>query len=136
MAPIEVGRHNESDLTRRQFGTKKEQTDWKFNIGDTVRISRNDNPFHKGYEGGWSKEVFIVRRRFSTDPKTYEIEDYSKELIKGKFYAEELQRVKKDPDVFNVEKILRTRTRGGKKQYLVRWEGYAPKFDAWVDDIQ
>ena len=46
MAPSRVGPHNEFDLMTGQLDTKKETTEWKFSIGDTVRISRNVNPFH------------------------------------------------------------------------------------------
>ena len=132
MAPEDVTRHKASKVQTRRTSVKK---NWKFVVGDTVRISRHDNPFRKGYEGGWSREVFTVCKRFETNPRTYAIRDYSGEVIKGKFYAEELQRVKKDTDVFEVEKVLRTRTRGGKTEYYVRWFGYGPKHDSWVSDL-
>ena len=134
MAPEDVTRHKASKARTRRTSTKKKKN-WKFVVGDTVRISRHDNPFRKGYEDGWSREVFTVCKRFETNPRTYAIRDYSGEEIKGKFYAEELQRVKKDTDVFEVEKVLRTRKRNGKTEYYVRWFGYGPKHDSWVTDL-
>jgi len=92
--------HLEVDRSRTSSGRPK----WKFQVKDTIRISRSVEQFRKGYEGGWSKEIFVVRSRHPTDPPTYSLRDYSGEEIKGKFYAEELQRVKKDPAVFEVEK--------------------------------
>lgn len=108
---------------------------WKFKIGEAVRISKSDQAFRKGYEGGWSREVFKIKIRFPTDPTTYQLSDYSGEDIKGKFYEAELQRVKRDLNLFEVEKVLRTRTRKGKTEYLVRWMGYGPKHDTWVEEI-
>ena len=35
---------------------------------------------------------------------------------------------------YNIEKIVKQRTRKGKKQYLVKWEGYSPKHNSWVDE--
>ena len=133
MSPSEVTRHNEAELQTRLYGWKRRP--FKFELKDRVRISRNVDKFQKGYEGVWSREVFVVRDRFPTDPPTYEIEDYSGEVVKGKFYAEELQRVTNDPNVFEVEKVIRTRNNRGKLQYLVRWAGYGPKHDSWVDEI-
>ena len=133
MAPKDVSRQNEAKLQRRLYGWKKNS--YKFELKDRVRISRNVSKFQKGYEGVWSREVFTVKNRFPTDPPTYEIEDYSGEVVKGIFYAEELQKVNKDPNVFEVEKIIRTRKRNGKLQYLFRWSGYGPKHDSWVDDV-
>lgn len=130
IAPDRMDRHYENEAESRRTPVA-----YKFKIDDTVRISRTAEAFRKGYEGAWSKEVFVVRDRHPTDPPTYSIADYSREQVKGKFYAEELQRVKRDPSLFEVEKVLRTRTRKGKKEYLVRWMGYGPKHDTWVEDL-
>lgn len=140
MAPIEVNADNQSELVHRLYPTRESyrKKKWKYVVGDTIRISKMGGQylFDKGYEQGWSKEVFTIKRRWATDPCTYEIEDYSGEVVKGKFYEEELQKVDREKDVFEVEKIIRTRKgRSGKKQYLVRWVGYSPKFDSWVDEI-
>ena len=136
MAPIEVTRHNEADLHDLLYGKGNSSAKrYKLELKDTVRISRNVHKFHKGYEGVWSKEVFRVKNRFPTDPPTYELEDYSGEEVKGKFYEQELQKVNTDPSVFEVERVLKTRKNKGKLQYLVRWSGYGPKHDSWVDEI-
>ena len=128
MAPEQMDGHYVSKVARGRIV-------YKFKVGDTVRISRTKEAFRKGYEGGWSREVFIVKNCYPTDPPTYSINDFSSEAVKGKFYAEELQRVKKNPSVFEVEKVVKTRTRKGKKEYLVRWMGYGPKHDSWVDEL-
>ena len=91
-------------------------------------------PFKKGYLPSWTRELFKVVNIFPTDPTTYRIVDYDGEAIKGKFYAEELQVVKEN-DVFKVEKVIKTRRRHGKVEYLVRWLGYPPKFDSWVSEL-
>ena len=123
MAPSEVTVQNESEIGRRLYPPKK-ALKFKFNIGDTVRISEERGQFKKGYIGSWSEEIFTIVTRNPSDPVTYEITDYSGEKIKGKFYEYELQRIIKTDDVYKVEKVLKTRKRGSKKEYLVRWAGY------------
>jgi hypothetical protein len=64
---------------------------------------------------------------------TYALKDYDGEDIKGKFYEFEIQKVTKEDDVYDVEKILKTRKRKGKIQHLVKWKGYPDKFNSWID---
>ena len=37
--------------------------------------------------------------------------------------------------LYNIEQILKHRTRKGKKQILVKWEGYGPEHNSWVDEM-
>jgi hypothetical protein len=48
----------------------------------------------------------------------------TRESLKGKFYEQEIQRVeKRDNDLFEIEKILKTRKRGSRVEYYVKWKG-------------
>src|SRR5678815_4691813 len=58
-------------------------------VNDYVRVSRTEERFRKGYESGWTTEVFKVHniRPFSRDSlKLYYLEDLDGEKIKGGFY--------------------------------------------------
>ena len=136
-APSRVGIHNEEEIRRILYplsGRKKIK--WKFAVGDTVRLSQERREFKKGYLPGWTRETFVISARVPTTPPTYLIVDEANEPVEGKFYAQELQAVtRRENDVFRIEKIIKTRRKLGKIQYLVRWLGYPPKFDSWVDDI-
>ena len=135
MTPSEVNRNNESEVQKTIY-KPKENPEWSLKLEDRVRISKTRRQFKKGYLPNWSDELFTVAVRHPTDPPTYEIDDYDKERVKGKFYKLELQKVSKADDVYKVESILKTRKRKGKKEYFVKWFGYPDKFNSWVSNIK
>jgi len=101
-----------------------------------VHIAMQRQPFRKGYLGGWSEEIFQIASQLPTTPVTYEMKDLDGELIKGRFYEPELQKIlKSDSERFTIDRILKTRKRNGKLEYLVSWKGYPSKFNSWVDEV-
>jgi len=136
MALAEVGPHNEDEVRDRLYPSKPKSYRWKYQVGDMVRITMQKRPFRKGYLGQWSEEIFEIASRLATTPVTYEVRDLAGELIKGRFYEPEVQKVLKSRDeYFDVDRILKTRKRAGKIEYLVSWKGYPAKFNSWVSDI-
>ena len=92
---------------------------YKFKIGDQVGISKIKRKFEKGYLPNFSKEIFIISKQVPRDPPVYKVKDYDNEELKGTFYDKELQKIIKQDDVYEVEKILKKRGRGESVQYLV-----------------
>ena len=135
MAPNDVNTFNEHVVFRTLYKPKTLPRKFIFKVGDKVRISEARQPFQKGYLPHWTEEIFTIYKQHRTDPQTYEIKDYNGEVLKGKFYVEELQKVDKKDDIFKVEKVMRTRKRLGKTEYLVKWRGYPEKFNSWVETI-
>ena len=84
----------------------------------TSRISKRKQAFEKGYLPGWLEEIFIITKKFPTTPVTYAIKDVADEEIKGRFYEPELQLIIKEDNVYDVEKVLRTRRRNGNSLYV------------------
>ena len=76
--------------------------------------------------------------RFSRSvPVTYRLKDLAGDTIKGKFNEPGIQKVfKSEEDYFDVEKILKRRSRGGRVEYLVKWLGYSSKFNSWTNTLQ
>jgi len=137
MAPVEVDVTNEHLVRARLYPLKPKSYKWKYDVGDRVRITMRRQPFKKGYLGRWSEEIFKIDARLPTVPVTYRLKDLADEAIKGKFYELEIQKVvKSDEDYFDVEEILKTRRRGGRIEYLVKWVEYPSKFNSWTDTLQ
>jgi len=136
MAPSEVNADNETVVRARLYPLKPKTYQWKYAVGDRVRIGMQRKPVRKGYLGESSEEIFEISTRLPTVPVTYELRDLLGESIKIRFYEPEIQRVLKSEDeCFVVDGLLKTRERDGKIPYLVSWKGYPSNFDTWVDEL-
>lgn len=140
MKPVEVNLRNaararENLAKRAQRATVARHP--KYRRNDLVRISRSKGTFAKGYEKNYSEELFKVKRVSNRQGLyTYELQDLNGELIDGFFYSEELAPVGKErlssEQTFKVERVLESRGRGAKKQFLVKWVGYPDRFNSWI----
>ena len=133
--PANVNERNETDVWIKQYANLKEGAaastrKAKFKVGDKVRITKHKTIFSKGYLQNWSDEVFTivgVNRKYY--PLLYTLSDSNNEEIKGSFYENELQKV--ESKIYRLERIIRTRTRNGVKEALVKWIGY--KTPTWIN---
>ena len=88
-------------------------------------VSRVRDVFSKGYETQFTDEVFQIDSVITNRAPVamYKLVDYEKSAIHGSFYTQELQRIVK-PEIFRVEKVLRTRKVDDHVERLVKWIGY------------
>jgi hypothetical protein len=138
--PVDVNKENEG-IVRTRLCAK---WSWPFSNrtkasplrkGDKVRLSIARHTFRKGYLPQWTEEIFTVHQVLSTKPTTYKVVDYNGEVLKGSFYAAELQKVPdKEDRVYRIEKVLKTRKVRGRKEFYVKWQGYPKEFNSWVKE--
>jgi transposase InsO family protein len=134
MAPVNVSYDNANKI-RNLLTAKKYQIKFKFNMGDTVRASKTKHYFDKGYYPNYTEEIFTVHRRYKRNGiPLYILKDHGDEILKGAFYQEELQTVI-SPEIWEVEKVIKTRGRGKGKDFFVKWKGYPAKFNQWVHNL-
>ena len=140
-APKQVNVANEDQVRLDQYKIRQKRQrkphkkrSLKYQIGDTVRISHARAIFDREYQQKWTGEVFRITARYMREGiPIYELEDWSGEEVKGMFYEEELQPTIVDEQTeYKIEKVLRKRTRQRKKEILVRWLHWPPKYDSWI----
>lgn len=138
--PSNVNLKNQKQIFRNLYGYDMEEGPedtierFKFKVGDKVRIVKYKTLFDKGYKANWTTEIFRIDKVYPTLPPTYTLVDYNNERIKGEFYENELQKIEKQDDVYQVEYIVKTKGKKPNRQYLVKWLGYPESFNSWIHE--
>ena len=140
MEPINVNKKNEKQLwwqmywPREPYDPNKKPISYAFKVGDHVRTTYIRKPFQREYDSRWTGEIFKISRRFMRQGQPiYRVVDWYNDPVKGTFYQKELQKVEvTDQDIFKIEKVLKYKGRGKKREALVRWLGWPKKFDSWI----
>ena len=133
IAPRDVDSGNVIRILRRLYGdratrlrnTKASVLSAKYKLGDNVRISKFRHPFEKAYEQSYTDEIFTIVKILQTTPVTYKLRDYDNEDIKGSFYEKELVKVVVGKNKsYRIDYVLKTKGRGRKKRWLIKYRGY------------
>lgn len=149
MSPSEVNHSNEGKIlanilfpstklpqasAKRKRKLKRIGKAYKLKIGDHVRISHLKSIFDRQYSQKWSGEIFsVTKRQRRENIPVYSLSDYHGQPIVGKFYENELQKVQFDPNQkWKIEKILKSRTKHGKKEHFVKYLHWPSRFNDWV----
>lgn len=106
----------------------------KYIVGQLVRIALQKGVFSRGYKEQSNEEIFRISRIKTTLPiPLYFLEEFDKsnELLGG-FYAHEITPV--NSDIFRVEKVIKRRTRKGKRELFVKWKGFPERYNSWVSE--
>lgn len=136
--PVDINETNARSVFLNMYGAP---STWfhnikepKFEIGDTVRISRAKHVFEKGYEESYTREVFVIEKILYTEPREYKLKSLTNQPIKGRFYEKELVKVTmKENDLYQIEKVVKERIVKGVKQYFVKWKGWDKSHNQWVN---
>lgn len=115
-------------------GPEEEIKGFKFAANDKVRIVKYKTLFTKGTSPNWTREIFTINKVYPTLPPTYSLIDYNKENILGEFYENELQKIQKDDEIYQVENIIKSTGRKPNRKLFVKWLGYPDSFNSWINE--
>ena len=123
--------------TKKSKKTPYSKSIFKFDLNDTVKLSRIKSKFHREIDETFTRENFVIADRFQKQGiPLYIVKDSQNRKIDGRFYSQELIKIdstEKDDAVYKVEKILKTRKYKGKQQKLIQWEGYGKEYNSWIN---
>ena len=115
------------DNTYIDFPKEVYEKNYKFKVGDHVKISKYKCIFDKVYTLNCSEEVFVIKEVKNTVLWTYVISDLNGKKIIGTFYEKVLQKINQEQ--FRIEKVIEKK---GNKIY-VKWKEYDNSFNSWID---
>jgi hypothetical protein len=109
-------------------------TPYKFNLGESVRISFEKKPFDREMGERYSREIFeIVKRYRRHGINLYKIVDCANDYVIGTWYESELQLVTSNTsDLFEIESVLRKRGNVS----LVKWRYFPRKCASEISNSQ
>ena len=121
-APTSASLLSVGEMRKKLYGKPwlKLRKEFKFKLGDQVRITKSRHTFKKGYLPLWTQEIFTVTKVIQRVPPVFRLHDYADNEIEGLFYAEELQKVHKADDMYKIEKTLAEKKENGKVKVLVK----------------
>lgn len=100
----------------------------KLQIDDFVRIIKKKKTLEHAYTEKWTREIFRVKQVIEKKPQPlYKVVDLKNVALKGKFYEQQLQKVRVDSS--KVVKIIKTKGLGKSLQYFVETVG---KKQMWI----
>ena len=126
---------SQKDAKKRNLKSTSRKTAQKFTLkkGQLVRISYAKSPFERSYNEKFTEESFTVKDHYLLNGvPVYKLADLQNCLVEGIFYSHDLQAIIKTDDLWQIERILKTKGKGKNQKVLVRWKGYGPKFDSYV----
>ena len=137
MTPTEAEDPAVQSKLRKIYFTKYRKADLnkkkpKFKIGDTVRISAIRKPFDRGYHQNFTTEVWTVSQVLKNLPLArYIVKDSHNEELDNVLNENELVAYQPS-NVYEIDQVLKTRWRKGKKELFVKWLHYDNKFNSWI----
>ena len=90
--------------------------------------------FQREYDSKWTGEIFKISSRFIHQGQLiYHLVDWYDKPVEGPFYQNELQKMETtDADMFKIQKVIKYKGRGNKKEAVVHWSGWPKHFDSWI----
>ena len=132
--PNEITTKNAQEIWLKVYGGEHTFKKSKFKEGDHVRLAKYKSSFEKSYLPNYSDEIYQVYDIKKGNPYRYGIKDDQNEPFDTRFYAEDLAKTRKDAETtYRIEKVIKTRTKNGIKEHLVRFLGY--KEPEWIRDV-
>ncbi len=93
-APADVNPDNERKVRAILYGLERPHpVQYKYKVGDQVRITKEKGKLQKGYLPNFTEEIFTIAERLDRTPATYRLKDRENEPIDGIFYESELSKV-------------------------------------------
>jgi hypothetical protein len=136
MTPNSVDEFNEHVVYERLYLKHKppKVVPFKFEVGESVRISYRRNLFRRERTQRWSDQLYTVdSRKRQWNINLYKLRSCDNEILMGSFYEQEMGKVNQnDTSLYKVESILDEKVENRVRMVKVHWQGYPRSCATWV----
>lgn len=132
MSPREAQEAPASKVFDNLYAKSEVKKSPRLHVGDKVRSVYDLSALEKSLEPKFKDSIETVIAVIGKKQPLYRLSDYTGKEIKRRFNEPEVQKVTEN--YYRVEKILKTRTVGGKKQHLVKWLNFPSSANSWIGD--
>ena len=137
MRPVDVNLKNENQVWERLYGKPSmTKTNFRFNVGDNVRILEEKQLIRKGYRPTFTDQTYHIRERIGRQKPaaTYHLETAeSKTPVLGIFYEPEMIRVATESESLKtVKKFIKADNSTGELRHWVSWNDKSE--NSWISD--
>ena len=137
MKPIDVNEKNSIALWNKLYSKEQWNKRSKLLPNDTVRAALYKPIFRKGYLPTFTDEIFkvdkVVKGRHA--PSYYYLKDNKEEPIEGRFYEQELAKIREDKETtYRIEKVIskKKNKKTGNIMLKVKFIGYPELY--WISE--
>ena len=140
MAPADIKPEHRQHVFQKLYKAKnllsimkQSFNNYKFKVGDTVRLRYDLSSLDKRYHPLWTDIIYKIDKIYNKLTKPQYLISFYGEQLDQKFYPEDLQQVTVDENTFYpIDKVVRYREVNGQTQALVKWKGYPQRYNQWV----
>ena len=131
--PVDINKDNEKQvwfkLYSDQFPLK---VNFKFQVGQKVRVLKNKKLFEKSYLPQWSSAIYTIASRRATEPVTYKVRDPEGQIEKQAYYTPQIQLISVPENLLAIDVMESRRLPSGEMEYSIHYRGWPKAYDRWL----
>lgn len=134
LRPVDITKKNEKEVWIRQYADQFPlKVNFKFKVGQRVRLVKDKKLFEKSYLPGWSSAIYTIVSRRATSPVTYQLKNAEGQTLNRAVYEQQIQLISEPEDNLLAIDVIKSRSlANGQMEHFIHYSGWPKYFDRWI----